>query len=75
MASVTFSLLECKCVKILKYLLGAPPYDGRICLQENNGIDTTNSQGLKGDEELSRVYQTLTMPVLAREEANNTSNR
>ncbi|CAH2241055.1 jg26699, partial [Pararge aegeria aegeria] len=43
------------------------PYDSRLCLQDN-GPDTSN-QTVKGDEELSRVYQTLTLPPLPRDES------
>lgn len=49
---------------------GASQYDGRICLQENHG-DTQNSQVIKGEEDLSRVYQTLSLPSLPREDTNS----
>lgn len=52
---------------------GASQYDTRICLQESGG-DTQNSQSVKGEEELSRVYQTLSLPTLSRED-NNSNNR
>ncbi|CAG5039075.1 unnamed protein product [Parnassius apollo] len=53
---------------------GSSPYDNRICLQENNVADTSNSHSVKGDEELSRVYQTLTMPTLSRDDTTNSNN-
>ncbi|KAM3969047.1 uncharacterized protein ACR2FA_003493 isoform 2-T2 [Aphomia sociella] len=51
---------------------GTSPYDSRICIQETNGNDTSNSQ--KGEEELSRVYQTLTLPALSRDENSSSNN-
>ncbi|KAJ8736964.1 hypothetical protein PYW07_000235 [Mythimna separata] len=48
------------------------PYDSRICLQESNA-DAANSQSVKGEEELSRVYQTLSLPPLPRDD-NNSNN-
>lgn len=59
---------------IYRFCLGTSPYDSRICIQENNGNDTSNSQNVKGEEELSRVYQTLTLPTLSREETNSSNN-
>lgn len=49
---------------------GASPYDSRICLQESN-TDASNSQAVKGEEELSRVYQTLSLPTLPRDDSNS----
>lgn len=55
-------------------VVGSSPYDSRLCLHENSGADDTpNSQSVKGNEELSRVYQTLTLPALSREDTS--SNR
>ncbi|XP_037977904.2 forkhead box protein L2 isoform X3 [Plutella xylostella] len=51
---------------------GSSPYDERVCLQDNGGADTPNSH-IKGDEDLSRVYQTLSLPALARDD-NTTSS-
>ncbi|XP_026326910.1 forkhead box protein L2-like isoform X2 [Hyposmocoma kahamanoa] len=54
---------------------GSSPYDSRLCLHENSGADDTpNSQSAKGNEELSRVYQTLTLPALSREDTSSNSN-
>ncbi|XP_063373920.1 forkhead box protein L2-like isoform X1 [Cydia amplana] len=53
---------------------GSSPYENRLCLQDNNGPDTSNSQSVKGDEELSRVYQTLNMQPLSREENTSSNN-
>ncbi|CAH0577964.1 unnamed protein product [Chrysodeixis includens] len=52
---------------------GASPYDSRICLQESNA-DASNSQAVKGEEELSRVYQTLSLPALPRDDSNSNNN-
>ncbi|XP_028164645.1 forkhead box protein L2-like isoform X3 [Ostrinia furnacalis] len=52
---------------------GTPPYDHRICLQDNGEADTPNSQ-VKSEEELSRVYQTLTLPPLPRDDTNSNNN-
>ncbi|XP_049886224.1 forkhead box protein L2-like isoform X2 [Pectinophora gossypiella] len=49
------------------------PYDSRICVQENNGGDTPN-QNVKGEEDLSRVYQTLSLPTLSRDDTGSNSN-
>lgn len=54
---------------------GSSPYENRLCLQDNNGPDTSNSQSVKGDEELSRVYQTLNLPTLSREDNASSNNR
>ncbi|XP_026500480.2 forkhead box protein L2-like isoform X1 [Vanessa tameamea] len=51
---------------------GTSAYDGRLCLQD--GPDTSENPILKGDEELSRVYQTLTLPPLSREEGANSNS-
>lgn len=57
---------------IIIFYVGAS-YDSRICLQESNS-DAASSQSVKGEEELSRVYQTLSLPTLPRED-NNSNNR
>lgn len=55
-------------------VVGSSPYDSRLCLQENSGAeDAPNAQSVKNNEELSRVYQTLTLPALSREDTS--SNR
>ncbi|KAI8431043.1 hypothetical protein MSG28_001113 [Choristoneura fumiferana] len=43
-------------------------------IQDNNGPDTSNSQSVKGDEELSRVYQTLNLPTLSRDDNASSNN-
>ncbi|XP_014366627.2 forkhead box protein L2 isoform X1 [Papilio machaon] len=53
---------------------GSSPYDNRTCIQENNGVNANNSQSVKSDEELSRVYQTLTMPGLSRDDTANSNS-
>ncbi|XP_026759388.2 forkhead box protein L2-like isoform X3 [Galleria mellonella] len=53
---------------------GTQPYDNRICIQETSANDTPNSQNVKGEEDLSRVYQTLSLPSLSREDNNSSSN-
>ncbi|CAH0402135.1 unnamed protein product [Chilo suppressalis] len=53
---------------------GSPPYESRICMQETNSPDAPNSQSVKGEEELSRVYQTLTLPQLSRDDNNSSNN-
>ncbi|XP_053624106.1 forkhead box protein L2-like isoform X3 [Plodia interpunctella] len=50
---------------------GTSPYDSRICIQEGN--DASNP-GVKGEEDLSRVYQTLSLPALSREDNNSSNN-
>ncbi|KAJ0184109.1 hypothetical protein K1T71_000532 [Dendrolimus kikuchii] len=49
---------------------GAPTYDNRSCIQENVTADTLKSQSNKGEEDLSRVYQNLTLPSLQKDDAS-----
>ncbi|XP_030034823.1 forkhead box protein L2 isoform X2 [Manduca sexta] len=49
------------------------PFDSRLCL-EGNAAETNNSQSVKGEEELTRVYQTLTLPTLASREESSSNN-
>ncbi|XP_068618479.1 forkhead box protein L2-like [Battus philenor] len=53
---------------------GSSPFDNRICLQDTSSVEPPPQQNVKGDEELSRVYQTLTMPALSREENTSSNN-
>lgn len=57
---------------VVFYFTGSSPYDARLCLQD--GPDTSDNPIIKSDEELSRVYQSLSLPPLSRDDANN-SNR
>ncbi|XP_072930647.1 uncharacterized protein [Epargyreus clarus] len=50
------------------------PYDNRMCIQENGGPDTSNSQSMKGDEDFSRMYHTMSMTPMSREEPNTSNN-
>ncbi|CAH2103999.1 unnamed protein product [Euphydryas editha] len=54
------------------YSSGSSPYDGRLCLQD--GPETSENSIIKSDEELSRVYQTLSMPPLSRDDATNSNS-
>lgn len=54
---------------------GTPPYESRICLQDSSGAETPNSQSVKGEEELTRVYQTLTLPAISRDDNSSNNNR
>lgn len=54
-------------------LISGSPYDEGICLQENT-TGTSASQNVKSDEEMSRVYQNLTLPI-TRDDINGSSNR
>lgn len=52
---------------------GTSPYESRICLQDSG--DVQSSQVIKGEEDLSRVYQTLSLPSISREDnSSNNSN-
>ncbi|KAG6458026.1 hypothetical protein O3G_MSEX010617 [Manduca sexta] len=53
--------------------IGSSPFDSRLCL-EGNAAETNNSQSVKGEEELTRVYQTLTLPTLASREESSSNN-
>ncbi|XP_045784803.1 forkhead box protein L2-like isoform X2 [Maniola jurtina] len=67
----TYSLASSTLCSVLPHT--GSPYDSRLCLQDN-GPDTSNPT-IKGDEELSRVYQTLSLPPISRDEsANSNSN-
>ncbi|KAI5646992.1 forkhead domain-containing protein [Phthorimaea operculella] len=52
--------------------LTGSPYDGRICMSETNDEESPNSHSVKGEEEMSRVYQTLN--ISHREDASSNSN-
>ncbi|KAL4717865.1 hypothetical protein ACJJTC_001014 [Scirpophaga incertulas] len=53
---------------------GTSPYESRICIQDNHNAEAPSS--IKTEEDLSRVYQTLSMPGLVRDDtgSNNNSN-
>ncbi|XP_059057545.1 forkhead box protein L2-like isoform X2 [Achroia grisella] len=53
---------------------GTSPYESRTCIQEPSGNGTSNSQNMKGEEDISRVYQNLSLPALSREDNNSSSN-
>ncbi|XP_004929950.2 forkhead box protein L2-like [Bombyx mandarina] len=49
------------------------PYDNRICMDTNTN-ENHNAQNSKGDEDLSRVYQTLSLPTLPSREETSPNN-
>ncbi|XP_045458561.1 forkhead box protein L2-like [Melitaea cinxia] len=51
---------------------GSSPYDARLCLQ--GGPDTSDNSIIKSDEELSRVYQSLSLPPISRDDATNSNS-
>ncbi|CAH0715996.1 unnamed protein product, partial [Brenthis ino] len=65
-----FSLTSSLCPVSLQHP-GSSPYESRLSLQDN-GAETSNL--VKSDEELSRVYQTLSQQPQTREEATTSSS-
>ncbi|XP_032527826.1 forkhead box protein L2-like isoform X2 [Danaus plexippus] len=50
---------------------GGLSYDSRMCLQESNTPDSFNQPEMKEAEDFSRVYQTLTLSALSRDDSAN----